>query len=150
MGGILSLFQDFDVANFLPEPNAYLIMLAWSVRLGILIVPLVLLGLGAWYYFFPPKEANHAVGFRSYWAMGSVQAWQYAQRLAGVSYLGLGGVLFVISAVVCVFVNGQRAMGMINVALVCGLIQLVLVLAIWITLNVLIYQAYDKDGNPKK
>ena len=150
MDDILSLLQDFDVANFLPEPGDYVQSLVGWVRLLVLLGPLLMAGLGAWYFFAPPKEANHSVGFRTYWGMGSVRAWLFSQKLAGMSFMGLGGVLFVIMLIVSLFFNGEKAMGMINTAFVCVLIQLVLVVALYIVLNLLIYRAFDKDGKPRK
>ena len=150
MDKILSLLQDFDVANFLPEPGDYVQSLVGWVRFFVLVGPLLLMGLGAWYFFAPPKEANHSVGFRTYWGMGSVRAWLFSQKLAGMSYMVTGGALFLIMLIVSLTFSGERAMGMINTALVCVLIQLVLVLALWITLNLLIYRAFDKDGKSKR
>ena len=150
MDDILSILQDFDVANFLPEPGDYVQSLVGWVRLLVLLGPLLMAGLGAWYFFAPPKEANHSVGFRTYWGMGSIRAWLFSQKLAGMSFMGLGGVLFVIMLIVSLFFNGEKAMGMINTAFVCVLIQLVLVLALYIVLNLLIYRAFDKDGKPRK
>ena len=149
MDDILSLLQDFDVANFLPAPEDYVQSLEGWVRFFVLIGPLLLAGLGAWYFFAPPKEANHSVGFRTYWGMGSVRAWLFSQKLAGMSFMGLGGVLFVIMLIISLTFNGEKAMGMINTALWCVVIQLVLVVALYVVLNLLIYRAFDKDGKPR-
>ena len=149
MGDILSLLQDFDVANFLPAPADYISSLVGWVRLLVLIGPLILTGLGALYYFAPPKEANHSLGFRTYWSMGSVKAWLFSQKLAGISFMVLGGVLLVLSFLISLTFNGEKALGMVNTALVLAVIQLVLVLALWIVLNWLIYRAFDKDGKPR-
>lgn len=150
MDDILSLLQDFDVANFLPEPEKYLNSLEGWIRLIVLAGPLVLLGLGLWYYFAPPKEANHSAGFRNYWGMGSVEAWRFAQKLAGMGYTVLGGALTVIMLVVSLFFNGKNALAMANAAVICVSIELVLTLALWIVINALVYRAYDKDGNRRK
>lgn len=150
MDDILSLLQDFDVANFLPEPDKYLNSLEGWIRLIVLAGPLVLLGLGLWYYFAPPKEANHSAGFRNYWGMGSVEAWRFAQKLAGMGYTVLGGALTVIMLVVSLFFNGEKALAMANAAVVCVVIELILTLALWIVINALVYRAYDKDGNRRK
>ncbi len=150
MDDILSLLQDFDVANFLPEPDKYLNSLEGWIRLIVLAGPLVLLGLGLWYYFAPPKEANHSAGFRNYWGMGSVEAWRFAQKLAGMGYTVLGGALTVIMLVVSLFFNGEKALAMANAAVVCVAIELILTLALWIAINALVYRAYDKDGNRRK
>lgn len=150
MDDILSLLQDFNVANFLPEPEVYLNSLEGWIRLIVLAGPLVLLGLGLWYYFAPPKEANHSAGFRNYWGMGSVEAWRFAQKLAGMGYTVLGGALTVIMLVVSLFFNGESALAMANAAVICVTIELILTLALWIVISALVYRAYDKDGNRRK
>ena len=150
MDDILSLLQDFDVANFLPEPEQFMKDLVGWTRFLVLIGPLLLAGLGAWYYFKPPKEANHSAGFRTYWGMGSVEAWLFSQKLAGLSYMALGGVLTVLSFLISLTFNGNKAMGMISTAFVIVLIQLLLVLGLHIVLNLLIYRSFDKDGKPRK
>lgn len=150
MDDILSLLQDFDVANFLPEPDKFLKDLEGIMRLIVLAGPLVLLVLGAWYYFAPPKEANHSVGFRTYWGMGSVEAWRFSQRLAGLGYGVLGAVLTVVMLLVSFTFRGENAFVMANVAMVCVVIELILVLLVWVVLQMLIYKTYDKDGNRRK
>lgn len=150
MEDILSLLQDFDVANFLPEPDKYLKSLEGWIRLIVLAGPLVLLALGLWYYFAPPKEANHSVGFRTYWGMGSVEAWRFAQRLAGMGYMVLGAGLTVIMALVSISFRGENALAMVNTAIVCVIIEFILTLLLWAGINVLIYRAYDKDGNRRR
>ena len=150
MSDILSLLQDFDVANFLPAPDKFLNSLEGWVRLLILAGPLVMLALGAWYYFAPPKEANHAAGFRTYYSMGSVKAWLFAQKLAGMAYMALGGALTVLMLIVSLFFNGEKAMAMITAALICVILEVILVAIVWVVLNILVMKAYDKDGNPRK
>lgn len=150
MDEILSLLQDFDIANFLPQPDKFLGSLEGWVRLLILAGPLVLLGLGLWYYFAPPKEANHSVGFRTYWGMGSVEAWRFAQKLAGLGYMVLGGALTIIMLIVSLFFKAENALAMINTALVCVIIEFVLVLALWSGISVLVYRAFDKDGKRRR
>ena len=147
MDDVLSLLQDFDVANFLPAPEQFLKDLEGWTRFFVLLGPLVLLALGACYYFAPPKEANHSFGFRTYWGMGSVQAWLFAQKLAGMGYMVVGGALTILIGLISLTFRGRAAMAMINAAVVCVLLELLIVLALWIGLNVLIYRAYDKDGN---
>ena len=150
MDDILSLLQDFDVANFLPPPEQFMRDLEGWIRFAVLLGPLLLIGLGACYYFAPPKEANHSFGFRTYWGMGSVQAWLFAQKLAGMGYMAVGAALFVLMGLVSLTFRGRAAMTMINTALVCVILELVITLGLWIILNILIYRAYDKDGNRRR
>lgn len=150
MSDILSLLQDFDVANFLPEPDKFLNNLEGWVRLMVLAGPLVMLILGLWYYYAPPKEANHAAGFRTYYSMGSVKAWLFAQKLAGMAYMAMGGGLSVLMLIVSLFFNAEKGIAMITVALICVILEVILMVGMWVVLNILIMKAYDKDGNPRK
>ena len=49
--------------------------------------------LGLVYLFLTPKEANHYIGYRCYFGMGSVNAWRFTQRLAGIVFGSLGLIL---------------------------------------------------------
>ncbi len=147
MDAIFSFLQDFDVANLLPEAEQFLRELEGWTRFGVLLGPLLLVALGAFYYFAPPREANHAFGFRTYWGMGSVQAWLFAQKLAGMGYMAVGGALTILMGLISLSFRGHAALSMINTALVCVLIELLGTLALWVCLNILIFRAYDKDGN---
>lgn len=150
MSDILSLLQDFDVANFLPAPDKFLRDLEGWTRFLMLAGPLVMLILGLWYYFAPPKEANHSAGFRTYYSMGSVRAWRFAQKLAGMAYMIMGGALSVIMLIVSLFFNAEKGMAMINTALVCVILEVILMVGLWMILKILIMKAYDKDGNPRQ
>ena len=149
MDKILSLFQ-MDIAEMLPEMSSYLSGLEGMVRLLVLACPLVLLVLGVWYYFFPPAEANQKAGFRTYFTMGSVEAWRFAQKLAGLGYLILGGALTVIVGIVSIFFNAENGVAMINTALICVIVELILVLIVWIGVQVLVLRVFDKDGKRRK
>ena len=149
MGEILSLLQDFDVAKFLPPPETIVTKLELLMRVAVMVGPLVILGLGLWFYLAPPKEANHRVGFRTYWGMGSVEAWQYTQRLAGVLYSLLGTVMTVVLSLVCNGFRGMNPMKMANITIVCVVVEFVLIIGAWTYIQIAVYRHYDKDGNPK-
>lgn len=150
MDDILSLLQDFNVANFLPAPEKFLKSLEGWIRLAVLIGPLVMLGLGLWYYYKPPKEANYSVGFRTYYGMGSIQAWRFTQKLAGACYILLGGGLTVIMFVISLFFNGNSALATVNAAMWCILVELILILLAWLVINIIVYREFDKDGKRRK
>ena len=119
------------------------------IRFFVLLGPLVLLGLGVWYYYYPPKEANYRAGFPIYFGMGSEEARRFAQNLAGKAYLLLGGGLTVVMFIVSLFFSGKNAMATIITALVCVIIELLLVIAAWVMIYMLVYRTYDKDGNKR-
>ena len=99
---IKAIMDGFDPASLLPELSEIFTTLPGICRLCVMIGPIVLLVLGLAYLFFSPKEANWYFGYRCYFGMGSVYAWRFTQRFAGV-VLGLSGlalsiVMFVLTA----------------------------------------------------
>ncbi len=87
-----SLMDAFDPASLLPELNSILDLVLYAVRIAVLVGPAVLLVFGLGYLLLAPKEANYHFGYRCMFGMGSVEAWRFTQRLAGIvwSVLGLG------------------------------------------------------------
>lgn len=59
-------------------------------RVLMLVGPFVILAMGLYYFLNAPKEANYLSGYRCHFGMGSVEAWQYTQRLAGGIWVLLG------------------------------------------------------------
>ena len=90
-----SIMDAFDPASLLPELESVLNLLVDAVRLAILAGPVVVLALGVLFLVFAPKEANYYLGYRCAFGMGSVEAWRFTQRLAGIIWTVLGLVLTV-------------------------------------------------------
>ena len=90
---IKEMMDAFDPAALLPELDSVFSLVATVCKVAILAGPIVLLVLGLAYLFLSPKEANYYFGYRCYYGMGSVQAWRFTQRLAGIVLGGLGLVL---------------------------------------------------------
>jgi hypothetical protein len=99
---IKAIMDGFDPASLLPELSEIFTTLPGVCRLCVMIAPVVLLAMGLAYLFFAPKEANWYFGYRCYYGMGSVYAWRFTQRFAGVvltlTGAGLSIVMFVLSA----------------------------------------------------
>ena len=100
-----SLMDAFDPASLLPELGSILDTLAYAVRIAVLVGPVVLLVLGLGYLLFSPKEANYHFGYRCMFGMGSVEAWRFTQRLAGIVF----GLLGLVLTVVMVLLTGKFA-----------------------------------------
>ena len=81
MSDLLSLLQDFDVANFLPAPDKYLLSLVGWVRLIMLAGPLVLFAMGLWHRFVAPKKPGSKLGFPLWVPIGSKKAWDCPETL---------------------------------------------------------------------
>ena len=84
------LMDAFDPASLLPELDPILDKLAWIARIVVLLGPGVMLLMGLVYLLATPKEANYYIGYRCYYGMGSVEAWRFTQRLAGIVFAALG------------------------------------------------------------
>ena len=88
-----SLMDAFDPASLLPELTNVLDVIVYAVRIATLVGPAVLLVFGLGYLIFAPKEANYYFGYRCTFGMGSVEAWRFTQKLAGIVWTVLGLVL---------------------------------------------------------
>lgn len=144
---LVNLVDNLDPSAIIPQLDTVLGWVELIAKLCLLVPPILLLAFGLWYRFKPPKEANHFIGYRFYLGMGSVEAWQYTQRLAGILWTCLGGVLTVIMLIVVLSISGDDAPSLVSTTLVWLIIQLVLVSACCIAINTLVGLRYDKEGN---
>jgi hypothetical protein len=90
IASIKDAMDAFDPAALLPNLSEIFGSLATVCRWAVMIGPLVLLVLGLAYLLFSPKEVNYYFGYRCYYGMGSVQAWRFTQRFAGIVLGGSG------------------------------------------------------------
>lgn len=153
MDKLISIFEGFDFAKIgekLPNAESMMSGLSGWMVLLVLIGPLLLLGFGIYYLFFAPKEANHAVGYRFFYAMSREEVWQHAQRLAGIAYAGLGALLFVIMGLISLSFSALATPDMVWRAMKCMIWEVVLVIIATLTVDILIVVLYDFQGNPRK
>ena len=90
MDFLKSLISDFDLMSILPDLADVMDWIVKGVNIALIIGPVVLAVLGLWYLLLPTREANHFVGYRFFWGMGSVKSWKFTQRLAGAVWLWVG------------------------------------------------------------
>ena len=57
MEAITGFLEDFDFAKLLPELGKFLTDLRFWSNFILIAVPLVILGFGIWYFFFPACSA---------------------------------------------------------------------------------------------
>ena len=144
---IVSLLKGFDVENLMPPLSQFLSGIKFWMILLMLVGPLLMLALGAMYYYKPPKEANFSWGFRTYVTMGSVEVWRFTQRLAGRIWMVLGGIMSAATLVLGVLLSFISAQAVtVGAVLIVG-VELVLVVGRWIIINMIVLKFYDKEGN---
>ena len=143
---LLDLFNNFDPTALIPEIGVFLSKLELVARLAVLAGPLVMLGMGLLYLLIPPAEANYRFGYRTFFGMGSVAAWQYTQRLAGMILSGLGLVLTVVMGLICNGFRDMESMALVTVVIVCLILEVVLMAASYGAIEFLVFKNFDRHG----
>ena len=150
MDGIIEqmkqLVNEFDFANFIPAVDSILGWIELLVRLFVMAAPVCVLVFGLWFLFLPPKEANHRAGYRTYFGMGSVEAWRFTQFLAGIIWSAVG---LILSVVMLLVTNGYREMDMmdmVNNAIVCVLWEIGCIVLCCLGINITALVVFDRKG----
>lgn len=149
MDFITKLF-DLDLSKFVPEMPAFLGGLRALLVLAILIGPILLVTLGAMYLLRPAPEANFKYGFRTYFGMGSIEAWRFSQKIGGLAFGGLGAVLLLVMFIVVLTFFKKDLFQIANTAIVCLIWQAILALIARITVSILCCVYFDRNGDRRR
>ena len=84
MEALKTSFETMDFSGLLPDLGTVLGWVELLLRICVMAGPILILGFGLLFLLAPPKEANYGLGFRCWWGMASMAAWQFTQRLAGM------------------------------------------------------------------
>lgn len=147
---VKNFLDGLDPAALLPDLTTVVGRLELVCRIAVLVGPVVLLVLGLSYLFLTPKEANYYLGYRCYYGMGSVQAWRFSQRIAGLIFGGLGLVLTVVMFFLSVSFRSNAPMDMAWSAFRCLIWQAVLALLATLAVNLLCVFFFDAKGEPRR
>ena len=144
---LIALVNEFDFAKIMPELDSVMGWIDLFVRLCVLAAPVAVLFFGLWWLLLPPKEANHHVGYRCFFGMGSVDAWRFTQKIAGVLFTVLGVGLLAISLLVSNRFPDMEPMVMLDKAVVCILWQIGITLVLSLMINLIVALRYDRNGD---
>ena len=147
---IKSLMDGFDPAALLPDLSDLFGSLATLCRFAVMIGPVVLLVLGLAYLFLSPREANYYFGYRCYFGMGSVQAWRFTQRMAGILFGGVGLILTIVMYVISGSFSEVEVTDMVWKAAGCLAWQAVIALVLTFLVNFLAFFFFDAKGGPRR
>lgn len=153
MEKITEIFDKIDLTKAVPEMDGLLGMLHKVAGYAILIGPVVMLLLGLMYLFLSPKEANHSVGFRTYFGMGSVDAWKFTQKIAGFAWGGVGLILTLVMGIIFLGYKEKGVMEVAESAIACLIWQVILAVVIYLAICIVSAVFFDRNGNrrfPKK
>ncbi|MBR3972509.1 MAG: SdpI family protein [Oscillospiraceae bacterium] len=141
-----SLMDGFDPASLLPQLDTIMGKMEFAMRIAVLAGPVILFFMGLAYLLLPPKEANYYFGYRCYFGMGSVNAWRFTQRLAGLIWTLLGLGLGIVMAVISSGFAGMEIMDMIWAAGKCVLWEAVIIGMSCLVINALVAIRYNSEG----
>ena len=147
MDKIMDLMNNLgNLDKFIPKLDTLMGWVQWLISLSVRVGPVCILVLGLIYLFIPPKEANRVAGYRTYFGMGSILAWRFTQRVAGLLMSIFGLVLTIIALVTVGRFHDMDTMEMTNLAFRCIKGQVICVLIICVFMFVLTTVMFDRHG----
>ena len=147
MEKITELLNTFSLEKYIPKLDTLMGWVQWLVSLAVRVGPICILVLGLIYLLIPPKEANRKAGFRTYFGMGSVIAWNVTQRLAGILMIPMGLILTIIAYKRIGEFSGYDMMTMANVAFQMVKTQVICALVIYVFMFLLTAVLFDRKGD---
>ena len=150
IASIKEMMDGFDPAALLPDLSGLFGSLETVCRVAVMIGPIVLLVLGLAYLFLSPKEANYYFGYRTYFGMGSVHAWRFTQRFAGIVLGGLGLILTVVMFLITGSFGRMDVMDMVWKAVSCLIWEAVLALLANLGIALAAFLLFDRKGEYRK
>ena len=136
-----------DLGKFIPKLDKLMGLVQKLVSLAVRVGPLCILILGLIYLLIPPKEANRKAGYRTYFGMGSIMAWRFTQRVAGIIMTLVGLVLFLIARSTVAKFSGMEPMEMAKVAFDVIKVQVICALVIYIFMFLLTAVLFNRKGD---
>ena len=140
----------FDPAALLPDLSSVVGLVTTLTKYAVLAGPIVLLALGLAYLFLSPKEANYKFGYRCYFGMGSVEAWRFTQRLAGLIWAGLGLALTVVMVIITGGYGAKEVVQVVDSAVTCLIWEIILAAVSCILINGIVAFTFNSKGAPRK
>ena len=150
MDFLKSLISDFDLMALLPEMADVMEWIVTAVGYAVVAGPCILALLGLWYLILPAREANHFVGYRFFWGMGSIKSWKFTQRFAGLVWIILGAVLANNANELREELMAMEKLDMMYEAIILILRQISWVVVVCLAINVVIFFIFDFKGNVRR
>ncbi len=140
------LISDFDLMALLPDMADVMSWIITGVGYAMVFGPLLLAFMGLWYLILPPREANHFLGYRFFWGMGSVKSWKFTQRFAGLVWAILGIVLAVEARELRADLMAMDTLDLMYRAIDLILHQIFCVVVASLVVNVIIFLLFNFKG----
>ena len=146
MEKLTEIFEKLDLAKLVPPMDTLLDKLLWIAKVAVMAGPIVMLVFGLWYLLLPPKEANYGAGFRTWFGMGSVEAWRMTQRIGGIVWSACGLVLAVVMWFISRGFAGGDPMVVAEKAVTCLVWQVAVAFISYIAVWIVMMFLFDSRG----
>ena len=150
MEKITELLNNFSLEKYIPKLDTLMGWIQWLVSLAVRLGPICILVLGIIYFLIPPKEANRKAGFRTYFGMGSVQAWRFTQRLAGWLFTAAGLVMTIVMFAISVSFPYMQLTDLTWRAASCLVVELAASVLLILIVNVSAMYHFDRKGKHRR
>ena len=134
---------------FVPDLGTLITDLRYWLVFFMVIGPVALMLLGAYYLYMAPPEANHKAGYRTFYGMGSVSAWKFTQKLAGRTWLISGLVMLLAAIIGFILMIKADVSRAVTIGLVVLILEAIIALVAYITIEATVSKRYDENGNLK-
>lgn len=135
-----------NTAPVVPDVGTLLDQVTPIVKILVIAGPVIMLVLGLLYRFAAPKEANHHFGYRCYFGMGSEHAWQFTQRIAGITWIVLGAVMTLVMLIVTARFPRQDLLEMLTTAVICVVAEALVLLLASLVIRTIVAARYNRHG----
>lgn len=147
---IKKILDGVDPAEMLPQIDTIFSKIRLLCRICVMAGPVILLILGLCYLFLAPKEANYYFGYRCFFGMGSVHAWRFTQRIAGMVLGGLGLILTLVMFFISLGFGSMEISAMAWLTVKCLIWQAVLVILATLGINGLAMFWFNRRGELRR
>ena len=147
---IKKILDGVDPAEMLPQIDTIFSKIQLLCRICVMAGPVILLVLGLCYLFLAPKEANYYFGYRCFFGMGSVHAWRFTQRIAGMVLGGLGLILTLVMSFISLRFGSMEISAMAWLTVKCLIWQAVLVILATLGINGLAMFWFNRRGELRR
>lgn len=147
---IKKILDGVDPAEMLPQIDTIFSKILLICRICVMAGPVILLILGLCYLFLAPKEANYYFGYRCFFGMGSVHAWRFTQRIAGMVLGGLGLILTLVMFFISLRFGSMEISAMAWLTVKCLIWQAVLVILATLGINGLAMFWFNRRGELRR
>ena len=147
MEKITELLDKLDnLGELIPKLDTLTGWVQWLVSLAVRVGPVCILALGLIYLLIPPKEANRKAGYRTYFGMGSIMAWRFTQRVAGIIMIPVGLILTLCAYGTIAKFTSMDLMTMAYAAFDAIKVQVICALVIFVVMFLLTAVVFDRKG----